>query len=417
MIILYRVLINLVLIISPLIIIFRILRKKENIKSLNDKFSFSLKKRKKGKIIWFHGASVGEIKSIIPLLEKYEKNDRIKQVLITSNTLSSTKIIKKIKLKKVIHQFFPIDANLISKKFINHWRPSKVFFIDSEIWPNTLLYLKKKKIPIILLNGRITKKTFYRWRLFPNFSKKLFSNFDLCLSSSRESFNYLKKLNFKNIKFIGNLKFAESENQSISDNNILKDLFKIKKTWCASSTHHGEELLCGLVHLELKKKHKNILTIIIPRHVERTNEIKNDLEKLKLKVHLDEPKKKINSDTDIYLVNSYGKTKSFYKRCQNVFLGGSIIKRGGQNPLEAARFGCTILHGPNIDNFREIYEFLKKSKISYKISSQKNLFDNLVKLFSKKIKTKKVREKIKLKGRQILGKTYNEISNNRLNEF
>ena len=417
MIILYRVLINLVLIISPLIIIFRILRKKENIKSLNDKFSFSLKKRKKGKIIWFHGASVGEIKSIIPLLEKYEKNDRIKQVLITSNTLSSTKIIKKIKLKKVIHQFFPIDANLISKKFINHWRPSKVFFIDSEIWPNTLINLKKKKIPIILLNGRITKKTFYRWRLFPNFSKKLFSNFDLCLSSSRESFNYLKKLNFKNIKFIGNLKFAESENQGISDNNILKDLFKIKKTWCASSTHHGEELLCGMVHLELKKKHKNILTIIIPRHVERTNEIKNDLEKLKLKVHLDEPKKKINSDTDIYLVNSYGKTKSFYKRCQNVFLGGSIIKRGGQNPLEAARFGCTILHGPNIDNFREIYEFLKKSKISYEISNQKNLFDSLVKLFSKKIKTKKVQKKIKLKGRQILLKTYNEISNYRLNEF
>ena len=128
-------------------------------------------------------------------------------------------------------------------------------------------------------------------------------------------------------------------------------------------------------------------------------------------------KKKINSDTDIYLVNSYGKTKSFYKRCQNVFLGGSIIKRGGQNPLEAARFGCTILHGPNIDNFREIYEFLKKSKISYEISNQKNLFDSLVKLFSKKIKTKKVRKKIKLKGRQILVKTYNEISNYRLNEF
>ena len=117
---------------------------------------------------------------------------------------------------------------------------------------------------------------------------------------------------------------------------------------------------------KIKKKFKNLLTIIIPRHIERIEEIKNDLEKINLKVHLHEPRSKINNDTDIYLVNSYGKTKSFYKNCKNVFLGGSIINHGGQNPLEAVRYGCNILHGPYVNNFREIYDFLKKGKYHQK---------------------------------------------------
>ena len=409
MLILYRILINIVFIASPIIIIFRLIKKKENILSLKEKFIFTLKKRKKGKAIWFHGASVGEIKSVIPLLEKFEKDKTISQILITSNTLSSSKIINKIRLNKITHQFFPIDSNFISKKFIDYWQPSKVFFIDSEIWPNTIVNLAEKKIPIVLINGRITKKTFLRWKFLSSFSKKLFSNFSLCLSSSVESFNYLKKLNFKNVKFIGNLKFAQTENENITINKDIKKKFNIKKTWCASSTHPGEELLCGLVHIDLKKKIKNILTIIIPRHTERAIEIKNNLEKLNLIVHLDEPKKKINEKTDIYLVNSYGKTKSFYKYSKNVFLGGSIVNHGGQNPLEAVRFGCSILHGPNVTNFKEVYEFLKKNKISYKVNNQKNLFNNLTRLFSKPAKNKKIQKKIRLTGNRILKETYNEI--------
>ena len=124
---------------------------------------------------------------------------------------------------------------------------------------------------------------------------------------------------------------------------------------------------------------------------------------------MDEPKKKINEKTDIYLVNSYGKTKSFYKYSKNVFLGGSIVNHGGQNPLEAVRFGCSILHGPNVTNFKEVYEFLKKNKISYKVNNQKNLFNNLTRLFSKPAKNKKIQKKIRLTGNRILKETYNEI--------
>ena len=163
---LYRILINIIFFFSPFIIFYRIIKGKENSKRFHEKLGFFTKKRNKGKLIWFHGASVGEIQSIIPLIEKFEKNKEIKQILITSNTVSSSYIIQNLKLKKTIHQFFPIDCNFISKKFLNYWNPSKAFFIDSEIWPVTLNNLYKRNTPIFLLNGRITRKSFNRWKFF-----------------------------------------------------------------------------------------------------------------------------------------------------------------------------------------------------------------------------------------------------------
>ena len=184
MIIIYRLLVNLILVVSPLIIIFRFFKKKEDPIRFREKLGFFSKEKKKGKLIWFHGASVGELQSIIPIIEKLNKDKKVRQILVTANTLSSSKVVDQYQFKKVIHQFFPIDTNFISKKFINYWKPSKAIFIDSEIWPNTILNLEKNKIPIILINGRITKRTFRRWKFFSNFSKKIFSKFSLCLSSS-----------------------------------------------------------------------------------------------------------------------------------------------------------------------------------------------------------------------------------------
>ena len=405
----YKILINIIFFFSPLILIIRLIKEKEDPRRFKEKLGFFLKKRKNGNLIWFHGASVGEIQSIIPLIEKFEKSKNINQILITSNTISSSKIIQKYKLKKTIHQFFPIDCDLVSRKFINYWKPSKVFFVDSEIWPNTINNLSEKKIPIILLNGRITKKTFNRWLFFPNFAQSLFDKFKLCLSSSLESKKYLKKLGAKRIKFVGNLKFSQSENSNSELNENLKRFIRSRKSWCASSTHFNEEKFCGLVHIKLKKKYKNLLTIVIPRHVSRVKLIENELNSLNLKVHLDEPPKKISANTDIYLVNSYGKTKSFYKECKNVFLGGSLIKHGGQNPLEAVRYGCKVFHGPNISNFREIYEFLKNKNFSSKIVNHQNLTNLLLLNFKKKIQHKKIVKTLHLIGKNILNKTYKEI--------
>ena len=411
MLIIYRFLINLIFLLSPLILIFRLLKKKEDVRRFKEKFCIFSKKRNSGKLLWFHGASVGEIQSITPLIEKLEKNKRIKTILITSNTLSSSKIFQKLKFKKTIHQFFPIDTNFLIKKFLNYWKPSAAFFVDSEIWPNTIYNLDKNKIPIILINGRITKSSFEKWKKLPSFSRDIFDKINLCFPSSKQSEKYLKQLGVKRIKFIGNLKFSQSENEKLSkSNNEIENFIKNKKTWCASSTHNTEELICGLVHKNLKKKYKNLLTFIIPRHIERTDAIIKELNDINLITHTHEPKKKIPKNTDIYIVNSYGKTKSFYNICKNIFLGGSLIKHGGQNPLEATRYGCNILYGPNVDNFKEIYKFLDKLKISNKVNNQHQLSYRLNKMFLKKQSSKKKQYRLNSIGDKILNTTYEQVN-------
>ena len=412
MLIIYRFLINIILLFSPIILIIRLIKKKEDIFRFREKFCIFSKKRGTGRLVWFHGASVGEIQSIVPIIEKLENESKIKKVLITSNTLSSSKIIKKLKFKKVVHQFFPIDTNYFSNKFLEFWNPSNVFFIDSEIWPNMILNLKRKNIPITLLNGRITRKTYKRWKKLPNFSKSIFSKINYCYAASNKSKYFLKKLGAQKVKFIGNLKFSQSEKEKIKINKDLKKLISSRTTWCASSTHNMEEKFCGLIHKNLRKKYKNLLTIIIPRHIERTKAIIRELHKLGLKTQTHEPKMKIDKKIDIYIVNSYGKTKSFYSLCNNVFLGGSLISHGGQNPLEATRYGCNILHGPNIDNFEDIYDFLKKNKISSEVKNHKEEFNKLNKFFEKKSYSVKVKKKLSFIGKKILQKTYQEIGLN-----
>ena len=406
----YRILINIILILSPFIILIRLLKDKEDLLRFKEKLGIFKKNKSKGKLIWFHGASVGELQSIVPMLEKFEKSKNINKILITSNTLSSSKIISKTSFKKTVHQFFPLDNNLIVKKFINHWKPSIAVFVDSEIWPNMLINLEKEKIPSILINARITKKSYKRWSKLRNFSKFIFNKLDMCLCSNKETVGYLRKLGAKNIKYFGNLKYSQSESQKFKIDNQTKKLIKNRTSWCASSTHNLEEEFIGQIHNKLKNRYKDLLTVIIPRHIDRKDFIKDQLSDMGLKVHLHEPKTKINKNTDVYLVNSFGQTKSFYSLIKNVFLGGSLIKHGGQNPLEAVRYNCNILHGPNVFNFKEIYKFLNKRKISKKIYNLNQASNILDKLLKTKTSNKNIKNKIKVIGNKILKKHIKEIN-------
>ena len=406
----YRILINLILFLSPIIILIRLLQKKEDPLRFKEKLGFYSKKKLKGKLIWFHGASVGEILSVIPLIEKLEKNKQIKQILITSNTLSSSKILSRLKLKKTIHQFLPIDTDYNTNKFLSYWDPSIAIFIDSEIWPNMITNIKKKNISLMLINARITKKSFTKWNFFPSSAKKLFQNFDMCLSSSLESKNYLKLLGAKKISYIGNLKFTQSEKTADELSSNIKKFFLTRKIWCASSTHELEEKICANIHKKLKIKYKNLLTVIIPRHIHRTKKIIKEIKELNLKIHLHDSRKKIDEETDIYLVNSFGQTQSFFKACKTVFLGGSIIEHGGQNPLEAAKYGCQILHGPNVWNFKEIYNLLEVHGVSNKITTTKQLSLKVEQIFNSKKNSKKLQLKIKILGNKILESALNEIN-------
>jgi 3-deoxy-D-manno-octulosonic-acid transferase len=265
--------------------------------------------------------------------------------------------------------------------------------------------IEKNKIPLVLLNARLTKKTFNRWMKIKNFSKSIFNKITIAYPQNFETNYYLKKIKTNKIKILGNLKFTENDEQEQKYiDKKIKFKFKKKKVWIASSTHGIEEILCAKAHLELKKKIRNLITIIIPRHVHRSKEIISDIKKLNLKVVAHSSNNRNLRNTDIYIVDTFGETKKFHKIGSTVFLGGSIIKRGGQNPLEAARYGARILHGPNVDNFKDVYKLLKTQKVSKKITTHRELA-NLI-TFEK---NKKIGIKIKKIGAIILKKTIKEL--------
>ena len=410
---LYQIIFTLIIFISPILIYFRILKNKEHKTRYKEKFSITSKKRITGNLIWFHGASVGEIQSIIPLIENYEKDKTINQILITSSTLSSSKILEKFKFKKTIHQFYPLDHIYITSKFLRYWKPNIAIFIESEIWPCMFRELEKRKIPIVLLNARITKKTFDKWMKLKNFTNEIFNKITIAYPQNLETKYFLKKLKTNKVKTIGNLKFIENDNEKFNIlSNKLKSQFKTKKIWVASSTHSNEEFFCAKTHIQLKKKIKNLVTIIIPRHIHRANKIISELESLNLKVTKHSSKNKNIENTDVYLVDTFGETKKFHKISRSVFLGGSIIKRGGQNPLEAARYGARILHGPNIDNFKDVYKALSSLKASKKITSPNELASLII--FKR---NKNLGSKIKKIGGKILKETINELDKLINNEF
>ena len=402
---LYQVSLSFIILLSPIVILFRIFRKKEDKKRFIEKFTIYSKKRTKGKLIWFHGASVGEILSVIPVIKKYEKDKSIKQILITSSTLSSSKVLLKFKFKKTIHQFYPLDYFVFARRFLKYWKPDIAIFIDSEIWPSMFKTIEKCKIPLVLLNARITKKTFIRWMKIKKFSKSIFDKISIAYPQNLETKKFLERLEVKNINLIGNLKFSETDSE-IQDtiNYQLKSQLKNKKIWIASSTHASEEVFCAKAHIELKKKIKNLITIIIPRHVHRANAIVAEIKNLNLKVITHSSNNISLKDIDIYLVDTFGETKKFHRIGHSVFIGGSIVNKGGQNPLEAARFGAKILHGRNIDNFKDVYKLLNSLKISKIINSSKRLASSI------NFNANKTNgNKIKKIGEKILKKTIKEL--------
>jgi len=398
----YNILTTLAIIISPIIIIYRILKGKEDLKRVGEKFSIYSQK-KNNKKVWIHAASVGELMSIIPIIRKLEKNKKIKNILLSTSTTSSAKIFNKLKLKKTSHVYFPLDNNYIVKRFINYWQPKLAIFIDSEIWPNMFKNLYLKDIPIIIMNARITERSFNKWQIFPKFAKKVFGGISLALPQNLETLKYLKLLKVKNIKIAGNLKYYGQKNNQDHVTKLLENKFRDFKVWCAASTHYNEEILIGKLHKKLKKKEKRLITIIIPRHISRTNEIKEALNKLNLSCISHSSNQKIQKNTDIYLVDSYGESSKFYNLTNVSFVGGSIIKHGGQNPLEPARLGNYIISGPNVKNFKEIYAFLNNLKMSSFSSDILKMENLILKKLKNKTPNKNIKKIIKI-GNDVLEK-------------
>ena len=413
MIFIYRILTNILYPFFILIILFRKFLNKEDKTRYKEKIFISkFKKLKKDEnIIWFHAASVGEFKSILPIINQLNKLKKKLNFLITTTTLSSSIIAQQeIKfLRNVEHRFFPLDVSFLINNFLDNWKPKAIFFVDSEIWPNLILNAKKRKIPLALINARVTNKTFKRWISFSYTAKKIFSLFDLCLCSNLETKKYLNELNAKNVYFNGNIKLISIINKKemlIQNKNLLVN----KQFWLAASTHNQEEVFCLKVHREVKKKIRNIITIIAPRHIERVKEIKTYAENFNLKTQVIGKHDRILKDKEILIINSFGLLNIYFRHAKSVFIGKSLnkklIKDGGQNPIDAAKLGCKVYHGPYVYNFKDIYEILKKNNISKKIKNYKELSKNLLNDLKKpSIKNKKNSLLIDKYGKKTLIKT------------
>ena len=255
MILAYRILTTIIYPFLLIIIIIRIFLKKEDPNRYKEKIfssTYNTVKRQNRKLIWFHAASIGELNSIIPIIQKLNYYKHTFEFLVTTNTLSSGKIAERkfSKSENIYHRYFPFDINFLVKKFLRQWRPDFIFLVDSEIWPNLILNAKKIGIPLCLINARITSKSLKRWLKFPRTAKKIFNSFDLCLSSNKETEKFLRDLELKNVHYHGNIKFFNNI-EEYNINNINKDVLTNRKFWIAASTHPGEEELCFKTHLLL----------------------------------------------------------------------------------------------------------------------------------------------------------------------
>ena len=349
-------------------------------------------------VLWFHASSLGEIKSILPLIFYYNKKN--KKILVTTVTKSSAEYCKNIfkKNSNITHQYAPLDTPIIVRKFLNHWRPYLAIFTESELWPN-LLFQSAKNSKIILLNARLSKKSFRKWMLIRKFAKKILNQFDIILTQSHETKFLLKKFKIEKIKYLGNLKFCESFETFNQTKNIDKN--KISK-WVAMSTHKGEESFVIDVVKKINEKKIQSQCYLIPRHVNRVNEIKSLINKNNLTYTLQSQKLRKNNTSDFFIIDSYGQTSQFLKKTNAVFIGGTMVNHGGQNPLEAARVGCSIFNGPFTQNFREIFNFLKKKKISKLVKNKDQLANQLINCFKSSSKQGAIKKIIKKKGQKIL---------------
>ena len=327
---LYRMLTNFLYPFLIILIYIRKFIKKEHQSRFKEKIfsrNFNINKNPKLRLIWFHAASIGELKSILPLIKYLNKNEKKIEILITTITLSSSNLAEKEfnKTQNIHHRFFPLDIKFLINFFLDLWKPDAILLVDSEIWPNLIIEAKKRNISLALINGRITEKTFKRWQLIKNFGRKIFNLFDLCISSNQETSNFLKELNAKNIVNLGNLKLINSINLD-QIKNINEEVFTKKRLWLAASTHKGEEDFCLKTHLELKKKTKNILTAIAPRHIIRVNEIKKLCDKYNLTSQILNEGDYILDNKEIIIINSFGMLTSYFKFSKSVFIGKSTIK-------------------------------------------------------------------------------------------
>ena len=371
---------------TPFIIFYLHRRKKigkEDYKRINERFGLSTISRPPGRLIWLHAASVGEAISALELINKLLTEHLDTRLMMTTGTVSSAKLIRDRLPKGAFHQFIPIDMPNYVRRFMEHWQPNMVLWTESEFWPNIIIETRKRNIPLVLINGRISAKSFARWKWAPGLIKSLLQSFTLCLGQSDTDVHRLNKLGASDSKNLGNLKFAAPPLPAGGKGlKTLKSNIGKRPIFLAASTHSGEEEILAIVHNSLKSKYPNILSIIIPRHPDRGPEILRAIQPITANCLLRSNGDIINDLTDIYVVDTMGELGLFYRLSEIAFLGKSLVPLGGQNPIEALQLNCAVIHGPYMTNFQWMSEEMTKLGCSIQINNSAELIETVSALLS-----------------------------------
>jgi 3-deoxy-D-manno-octulosonic-acid transferase len=344
----------------PLLLAQRLARGKEDRVRLGERRGEPSIKRPAGALIWVHGASVGEILSVLPLIERLRA--RGMGVLVTSGTVTSGGIAEQRLPRGVIHQFVPLDAPRYVRRFIAHWRPQLALFVEQDLWPNLLIEAADRGVPLILVNGRLSEASFQRWRRVPDSIANLLRRLDLCLARTPADGARFSELGAPRVITTGNLKLdvpaPPADARALGD---LRAVIGNRPVVAAASTHPGEERAMIEAHRRLRTNFPRLLTLIAPRHPARGASIAEFAASAGLNAALRSRGELPEAATEIYVADTVGELGLLYRLTQIVFIGGSLVPHGGQNPIEAAKLGAAILHGPHVANFAELYADLDRA--------------------------------------------------------
>jgi 3-deoxy-D-manno-octulosonic-acid transferase len=332
---------------------------KEDPARLPERFGVPGLPRPEGTLIWVHAASVGESLSVLPLIDALLERWRGLEVLLTSGTVSSARILADRLPGRVRHQFVPLDRAAAWHRFLGHWRPSLALLVESELWPNLILETRAHGVPLALLNARLSARSFRRWRRAPATARRLLASFDLCLAQSAVDGERLAALGAREVRAVGNLKRAApplpAEPRALA---ALAAAIGERPVWLAASIHPGEDEAVLAAHRRVAAALPGLLTIVAPRHPERGDALAARIAAQGLRLARRSRGELPSPATEVYLADTLGELGLLYRLSRLAFIGGSLIPHGGQNPLEAARLGCPPLLGPHMDNFREIADAL-----------------------------------------------------------
>ena len=342
---------------APALIKRRLRQGKEDPARVGERRGLSDDVRPHGPLVWIHGASVGEVLAAAALVERLrELNLRI---LLTSGTVTSAAVVARRFPPDVIHQYVPYDSPRYVARFLDHWKPSLALFIESDLWPNLILAGAARRVPMVLINGRMSPRSYPRWQRMHGTISALLSRFDICLAQSKTDAERFAALGGRDVVTTGNLKLdVPAPPADPAKLDRLMAMTRGRPIIVAASTHPGEEEMLVAAHRSLAGLFPELLTVIVPRHPDRGPSLAGLVTASGLKAALRSRDEPLAAATDIYLADTMGELGLFYRLSPVVFMGGSLIPHGGQNPIEAIKLGAAILHGPHVFNFADVYEAL-----------------------------------------------------------